>query len=323
MRGQAIAMVSLGLLMVVISPIASAQKIDEVAFEPPLANGAAPDCPEHIGSRTLRSETVGKGEVSAVILGATERNQKKECISDANLVITGTTKKTIRLPDPGKQEFSIVDFSEDGSQLLLATEHDFEFPNEQFRNSEIAVFDLTADQLSWVNVWDLFGWQGCGATVEPQGFTATGRVVLRVRPSVMMGTRRPDCVSTAGLYETDLTAKPDRLPNDSKITRHGELIREAEAPCKTDPDIVAACFSVHGRLSAWNGTPTMRIWRVGTKRILGVQDGPMPSILDEKMNWDIEAWGNFEVCPFTHERAGVMQNVCVEKVDRPIFRDRK
>lgn len=32
------------------------------------------------------------------------------------------------------------------------------------------------------------------------------------------------------------------------------------------------CFVVHGRLAIGNGTPSVRIWPVGTKRILGVND---------------------------------------------------
>lgn len=54
--------------------------------------------------------------------------------------------------------------------------------------------------------------------------------------------------------------------------------------CRTDKRVMAACFSVHGRLSNWNGNPTQRIWIIGTKRVLGVRvDTVLPKSLEEKM----------------------------------------
>jgi hypothetical protein len=313
----------LSVLLLVVSQPVSAQNQDKIDWEPPLAGGGAPSCPEHVGSRTHRSETIGQGKLSAVILGHSERVQNNKCTFDAKVKVTGIANLTLELPSPGEQSFSIVDFSEDGRNLLLASEHHVAYPNEQFRDVAVAVFEFSDGRPTWINVWDVFGWGNCDAMVEPQGFASDGLVVLRVRPSVMVPSRRPNCVPETGLYETNLAAKPIRLPDNTKIKRYGKLVAEAAAPCKTDPDIVAACFSVHGRLSAYNGNPTMRIWRVGTKRILGVEDGPMPLVLQEKMSWDVEAWGNFEVCPFTRERSGAMQMVCIESVDDVLFKDEK
>ena len=31
-----------------------------------------------------------------------------------------------------------------------------------------------------------------------------------------------------------------------------------------------ACHTVHGRMDLWNGAPTVRIWVIGTHRLLGV-----------------------------------------------------
>src|SRR4051794_131894 len=44
-------------------------------------------------------------------------------------------------------------------------------------------------------------------------------------------------------------------------------------PCKT-PENAAMCYSTRGRLSFYNGNPPYRLWRIGTKRMLGIYSGP-------------------------------------------------
>jgi len=84
--------------------------------------------------------------------------------------------------------------------------------------------------------------------------------------------------------------------------------------CKGNPAVIGACFTVRGRLSAWNGNPTFRIWPIGTKRMLGVREEfDLPSELDPHLgHFDDVVYANFEVCPLTAARAGAMQIVCVE-----------
>ena len=68
----------------------------------------------------------------------------------------------------------------------------------------------------------------------------------------------------------------------------------------------------------------MRIWRVGTKRILGVlppENEIVPHNLAKALaGFDKQIYGNFEVCPFTLEKPGEMQMVCVESADHLIVR---
>ncbi len=80
------------------------------------------------------------------------------------------------------------------------------------------------------------------------------------------------------------------------------------------------CFQVHGRLGAWNGNPTFRIWRVGTARVLGIDAAsgegadPRPPAVVEAMGADAfstSVWGDYRVCPFTRSRPGRMQFVCI------------
>jgi hypothetical protein len=114
-----------------------------------------------------------------------------------------------------------------------------------------------------------------------------------------------------------------RLPDDTKVPRFGKRAALSAQACKSDPDIIDACFTVRGRLAAYNGGPSLRIWRVGTKHMLGVLDEfPLPSDFPEANLWDKEAWGDYEVCPFTQEKPGAMQMVCVESAKDIFLKDR-
>jgi hypothetical protein len=311
------------LLFTLIPALTWAQNPKETDWQPPLAEGGAPECPDHFGSRTLRSEVVSHETVKTYIEGTAVRGQNKVCHSKADLIITGRAQRTLPLPGAADHGFSIVDFSPDGNRLLLASEGGTEPPNEDYRNVSVAVVEPAMSGIHMVNAWDLFEWGKCEATVEPQGFTNDGQVLILARPSVFQRANRQDCVSDWGLYSTDLSGPPVRLPDDTKVPRFAKAIAEQAQACKTDPDIVDACFTVHGRLSAWNGSPTLRIWKVGTNRILGDHDDwPLPEELAEHGSWDIEAWGEFEVCPFTKERPGVMQMVCVESASHVVYKKR-
>jgi hypothetical protein len=96
-------------------------------------------------------------------------------------------------------------------------------------------------------------------------------------------------------------------------------------PCKT-PENSKACYWTHGRLTAGNGTPAVRLWKVGTKRLLGIYSGPsvdrygldnedpeLPANLLRKFrpteNW---VFADFEVCPLEPEKPGAMQAACIE-----------
>lgn len=104
----------------------------------------------------------------------------------------------------------------------------------------------------------------------------------------------------------------------------GSALAEESAVCKGNQEIVAECFTVHGRLSFWSGAPSARIWRVGTKRMLGIHFDVLPKGIEDQMSsFDTELWGDFEVCPFTKEQAGQMQFVCIEAWRNVTVRQRK
>ena len=94
--------------------------------------------------------------------------------------------------------------------------------------------------------------------------------------------------------------------------------------CEGSPEIVAPCFAIRGRLSFWNGTPSARIWPIGSRRLLGIHSDVMPPALREKMtSFDTEAYADFYVCPYTHSKPGHMQFVCIQSWKNLVIRQRE
>lgn len=104
-----------------------------------------------------------------------------------------------------------------------------------------------------------------------------------------------------------------------------------EKSCRTHPQLIGRCFKVRGRLSVYNGAPAVRLWRVGTRRMLGVSEQRfaisgyrnIPSDIESQISPDADIFGDFLVCPFTPQRPGEMQLVCIEAGKNLVVRKRK
>ncbi len=114
------------------------------------------------------------------------------------------------------------------------------------------------------------------------------------------------------------------------VLGQAEVTKSQLMPCRAQPSLVGKCFTVRGRLSLYNGAPTIRLWRLGTKRMLGVsasysRDGysSIPEELEKKLDWDTEVWGDFLVCPFTPQRPKEMQMICIEDGKNVVVRKRR
>jgi len=98
--------------------------------------------------------------------------------------------------------------------------------------------------------------------------------------------------------------------------------------CKT-ADNAKTCYWTHGRVSLYNGgSPNLRLWKIGTHRILGIYSGPGAGPFDDGrpeedvvelplnlMKHDftkVSVSGDFEVCPLAPEKEGRMQPACIE-----------
>jgi hypothetical protein len=86
-------------------------------------------------------------------------------------------------------------------------------------------------------------------------------------------------------------------------------------------------FEIHGRLQCYNGSPSLRIWIIGSNRILGVRqvdenDPEKPSIpqrlfdiFNDGRGWFIKImYGDFTVEPLGHDIKGTMRHIKVLSV---------
>jgi hypothetical protein len=101
-----------------------------------------------------------------------------------------------------------------------------------------------------------------------------------------------------------------------------------DQPCKT-PEIARSCKQIHGRLSAGDGTPSTRLWPIGTHHVYGIysnqygfahdgeiadNEGPelhftLPQSVPHSGGWTV--YGDFEVCPLEPPIQGHMQAACI------------
>ena len=95
----------------------------------------------------------------------------------------------------------------------------------------------------------------------------------------------------------------------------------AEAVCSHEAaPFVDSCFSIRGRMGAYSGSPSYRIWIVGTNRLLGVTQShgcTVPALLDSLIGvQDKFVFADFVVRPVSPEEAGAMRFVCIASATR-------
>lgn len=99
-----------------------------------------------------------------------------------------------------------------------------------------------------------------------------------------------------------------------------------KVPCKIREN-AASCYWTRGRLAVYNGRPPLRLWKIGTKRVLAIYSGPSIKRGDERdmMNPELPSnvrklfissndriFGDFEICPLDADRPGEMQMACIQ-----------
>jgi hypothetical protein len=105
---------------------------------------------------------------------------------------------------------------------------------------------------------------------------------------------------------------------------------QRKIPCKTTEN-AASCYWTHGRLGVYNGNPSFRVWRIGTRKIVGIHSGPdaqrhdpldgehpeFPANMrkvEPGLTEGHRIFADFEICPFAPQRPGEMQFGCIESV---------
>jgi hypothetical protein len=120
-----------------------------------------------------------------------------------------------------------------------------------------------------------------------------------------------------------------RAPSPSASGTHRSTPTQPEPPCRENPHLVGPCLKIRGVLSPANGSPSLRIWRVGTKRILGVEEQSerlaghcaLPQYLRDTIDLGHkEIIADFVVCPLTPSQPGMMQMVCVDTASQIVTR---
>jgi hypothetical protein len=115
-----------------------------------------------------------------------------------------------------------------------------------------------------------------------------------------------------------------------------QRVSKRKIACKT-PENGASCYWAHGRLSLYNGTPSIRLWKIGTNRVLAIHSGPgfkrgdnrenespeLPANVERAFNSSsTRIFADFEICPLEPEEVGTMQRACIESAKNIVSVDR-
>src|SRR6266851_4766894 len=106
---------------------------------------------------------------------------------------------------------------------------------------------------------------------------------------------------------------------------------QAQKSCRQHPQLIGKCFNMRGRLSVYNGAPAVRLWRIGTRRVMGISEQRfsqsgyrnLPEDLLKQLNVESELFGDFLVCPFTPAKPREMQLVCIESAKNVVVGRKK
>jgi hypothetical protein len=124
---------------------------------------------------------------------------------------------------------------------------------------------------------------------------------------------------------------------------------QRKIPCET-PANASMCYWTRGRLQVTEGAGAWRMWKVGTKRIVDVYNGPskfpprtqeevqdpeFPSNLEKAYRTEVPrlerlhratpepVYADFEICPLEPEKPGASQAVCIESAKNMFFDESK
>ena len=112
--------------------------------------------------------------------------------------------------------------------------------------------------------------------------------------------------------------------------------RPRKIPCKTEAN-AKSCYWTHGRLMLHEGTPSFRLWKIGTHRMLAIWSGPsvdfeggaadnehpeFPANIQRVFRPSKNGiFADFEVCPLEPKKPNVMQAACIESAKNIFIED--
>lgn len=109
------------------------------------------------------------------------------------------------------------------------------------------------------------------------------------------------------------------------------ISQEETKSCRNHPMVTGECFLFWGRMQLYEESPRVRIWRVGTTRVLGIMDDEyqlegyenVPGDLVGQIDWNTAMFGDFTVCPFADDIPRKMRPICVEKAENTVIKRRR
>lgn len=90
------------------------------------------------------------------------------------------------------------------------------------------------------------------------------------------------------------------------------------------------CYWTRGRLWIAQGGPSIRLWPVGTHRILGIvnprtgvtdvdEAEALPPRVADVLVDHVDVWGTYHVCPIVPERRGWMRYVVIDRAAGKLY----
>lgn len=298
-----------------IALLSSALMAAATSILPPLAHGSAVPCSIQPGIRATRSDLVQLGDVSVSISEQASR-EGAACIQSAALWVTKNgVSRQIELRKADTNSFFIVDIAPDSSAILLSSRE-----REAVR---LAVIPLTADAsqfsqtaLKWMSVSDWVGGKNCDNAFETQGFIDRKHIVFASAPDSPFSRR---CNSGADAYSVDVDTHRAKPLNFGGVNRAAKVLSGSVHSCKSDPDVVGACYTTRARLALAgerNGEG-MLLWPVGTDHLLAVDEDLIPADLRAEITPATRLYATMLICPMAGEHHSSRPLVCVESAADP------
>jgi len=264
---------------------------------PPLASVSAPPCPKRPGIRSQRSGVVQMGDAMVSVTAQTTR-EDGTCTTSASLWVTQSgVSQQVDLTDSGASTFNIIDIAPDTSGVLVSA-------------ADKAAFVSFADgSAHWLSLPDLLSVAPCRAQLTPQGFADSSRMVVALIPPAEAAA--VGCPSALSFYSVNwVTHAVNPMLNSLNLKRFAASA--SAQSCKTDPDVIAACYTARARLAVAPESRGYLLWPVGGKHVMAVPDGMVPDDLSAKVSASMRVYATMLICPVTTQMRSARPVVCIE-----------
>lgn len=259
----------------------------------------------------MRSSVVELGSVSASLSSQALREGKSCSQSSALGVTVRNVSEQFELPGDAGTSFAIQDIADDGSAILLTSSP---VSDSKDGNAAMAVVPVTEGSIKWIGLRELLQMAGCDAVIQPEGFLEPSRILLAVAPS-MAPHPRANCIDKEVFYSFELNSHRVARFNESDFTRQARVVSGPLESCKTDPDLVGACYRERARLALNDSGDGFTLWPLGGQHYLSVEEEMVPAALLAQVSPEMRVYANMLVCPMLPEPRESRMRVCIDSAD--------